>query len=180
MGCHAPGYWGCLWRSWDVMEGIWNTGLADRLQVSLTHELLWFYELSLRHFEFMCNKYAVISCGLTLGGWRQWIALSPNSSNCWPHRAQPDWASSAIIWMHVWILMVFILFLFFPKCAHPGPNSESLFSRGTHSHVPLGLRKTALVAQCQLCIWRMSKKRCAISHRGLCDCVRGPRKLADL
>lgn len=83
-------------------------------------------------------------------------------------------------WMHVWILMAFILFLFFPKCAHPGLNSESLFSSGTHSHEPLGLRKTALVAPCQLCIWRMSKKRWAVSHRGLCDCVRGPRKLANI
>lgn len=179
MGCHTPGYWGCSWRSWDVMEGLWNTGLADRFQVSLNHELLWFYELSLRHFEFVyqvCSKtLQPYSCG-----WWQWIALSPKNSNCWPHGAQPDWVSSAIIWMHVWILMVFILILFFPKFAHPGPNSESLFSPGTHSPVPLGLRKTALVAQCQLFIWRMSKKRWAISHRGLCDCVRGPRKLANI
>lgn len=42
---------------------------------------------------------------------------------------------------------LFFCFCFFPKYAYSGPSSESLFSPGTCSHVPLALRKTALVAQ---------------------------------
>lgn len=44
-------------------------------------------------------------------------------------------------WMLIWILMVFILFLFFPKCAYPGSKSESLFSPGTHFSCAIRTKK---------------------------------------
>lgn len=110
-----------------------KTGLANRLYISSNHELLGFFEPSLRHSECVCNEHSVRPRGLLLwgdgGSFPSPTAVIADPVGC----SLTEPLLQPAFWMRVWITMAFVLLLLFPARAHPGPNSERLSSPGTHS-----------------------------------------------